>query len=257
MRDLKTAISYCFECVAADNYSISRSISFTDKSSYMLIPVTGDNIEIPTMAIYSLPTLENKILQKEPIDALVVNLNNNGGYSSFKSVSASIRDAFTVLYKNAHLRKLVTVGDPEKTYYGTYGAIFDENFEPIVMLSWELKKIYRDDDQDSFRYKFIRPILRVAPEVFINKSNTVERFIINQIIPTALSVTYLSSPIFHRSMVYESNSGNCKVKVLIEKIPFIIRETDVPSISTTNEELLGTALNYIDEIVENDNTEIL
>lgn len=250
MRDLKTAISYCFECIAADSYSISRSISFTDKSSYMLIPVTGDNIEIPTMAMYSLPTLENKILQKEPIDALVVNLNNNGGYSSFKSVSASIRDAFTVLYKNAHLRKLVTVGDPEKTYYGTYGAIFDENFKPIVMLSWELKKIYRDDDQDPFRYKFIRPILRVAPEVFINKSNTVERFIINQIVPTALSVTYLSSPIFHRSMVYESNSGNCKVKVLIEKIPFIIRETDVPSISTTNEELLGTALNYIDEIVE-------
>lgn len=250
MRDLKTALSYCFECVAADTYSISRSISFTDKSSYMLIPVTGDSIEIPTMTMYSLPTLENKILQKEPIDALAVNLNNNGGYSSFKSVSASIRDAFTVLYKNAHLRKLVTVGDPEKAYYGTYGAIFDEDFKPIVMLSWELKKIYRDDNQDSFRYKFIRPILRVAPEVFINKSNTVERFIINQIIPTALSITYLSSPIFHRSMIYESNSGNCKVKVLIEKIPFIIKETDVPSISTTNEELLGTALNYIDEIIE-------
>lgn len=250
MRDLKTALSYCFECVAADTYSISRSISFTDKSSYMLIPVTGDNIEIPTMAMFSLPTLENKILQKESIDALAVNLNNNGGYSIFKSVSASIRDAFTVLYKNAHLRKLVTVGDPEKTYYGTYGAIFDENFKPIVMLSWELKKIYRDDEQDPFRYKFISPILRVAPEVFINKSNTVERFIINQIIPTALSITYLSSPIFHRSMIYESNSGNCKVKVLIEKIPYIIKETDVPSISTTNEELLGTALNYIDEIVE-------
>lgn len=250
MRDLRTALSYCFECVAADTYSISRSISFTDKSSYMLIPVTGDSIEIPTMTMYSLPTLENKILQKEPIDTLVVNLNNNGGYSLFKSVSASIRDAFTVLYKNAHLRKLVTVGDPEKTYYGTYGAIFDENFKPIVMLSWELKKIYRDDDQDSFKYKFIRPILRIAPEVFINKSNTVERFIINQIIPTALSITYLSSPIFHRSMIYESNSGNCKVKVLIEKIPYIIKETDVPSISTTNEELLGTALNYIDEIIE-------
>ncbi len=252
MRDLKTAISYCFECVAADTYSISRSISFTNKSSYMLIPVTGDSIEIPTMAMFSLLTLENKILQKEPIDALAVNLNNNGGYSTFKSVSASIRDAFTVLYKNAHLRRLITVGDPEKTYYGTYGAIFDENFKPIVMLSWELKKIYRDDEQDPFKYKFIRPILRVAPEVFINKSNTVERFIINQIIPTALSINYLSSPSCHRSVIYESNSTNCntKVKVLIEKIPFIIKETDVPSISTTNEELLGTALNYIDEIIE-------
>lgn len=120
------------------------------------------------------------------------------------------------------------------------------------MLSWELKKIYRDDEQDPFRYKFIRPILRVAPEVFINKSNTVERFIINQIIPTALSITYLSSPEFYNCKIYDSNSYNCntKVKVLIEKIPFIIKEADVPSISTTNEELLGTALNYIDEIIE-------
>ena len=82
--------------------------------------------------------------------------------------------------------------------------------------------------------------------------DAVERFIINQIIPTALSINYLSSPSCHRSVIYESNSTNCntKVKVLIEKIPFIIKETDVPSISTTNEELLDTALNYIDEIIE-------
>ncbi len=252
MRDLKTAISYCFECIAADNYSINRSVSFTDKSSYMLIPVTGDNIEIPTMTMYSLPMVENKFLQNEPIDTLVVNLNNNGGYSAYKSVSASIRDAFTVLYRNPRLRKLTTIVDPEKRYYGTYGAIFDENFKPVVMLSWELKKIYREDELHPFKYKFIRPVLRVAPEVFINKSNSVERFIINKIIPTALSITYLSSPIFHRSMIYESNSSNSntKVKVLIEKIPFVIKETDVPSVSTTNEELLGTALNYIDEMVE-------
>lgn len=251
MRDLETAISYCFEDSDPSNYSLNRGISFTSKSSYMLIPVTGDNIEIPTMAMYSLPTLENKILQKEPIDALVVNLNNNGGYSSFKSVSASIRDAFTVLYKNAHLRKLVTVGDPEKTYYGTYGAIFDENFKPVAMLSWELKKIYRDNGQDSFKYKFIRPILRVAPEVFINKSNTVERFIINKLIPTTLSLTHIYSPIYRRK-IYDTNNGDCnlKAKVLVEDCPFVIKETDVPSISTTNEELLGTVLNYIDEVIE-------
>lgn len=250
MRDLKTAISYCFECVAADTYSISRSISFTDKSSYMLIPVTGDNIEIPTMTMFSLPTLENKILQKEPIDALAVNLNNNGGYSTFKSVSASIRDAFTVLYKNAHLRKLVTVGDPEKTYYGTYGAIFDENFKPIVMLSWELKKIYKDDELRPYKYKFIRPILRVAPEVFVNKNNAVERYIINKIIPTVLSLNYISSPGFYGNRIYESNNSDSKVKVVVEECPFVIKEADVPSISTTNEKLLDIALNYIDEIVE-------
>lgn len=251
MRDLKTAISYCFESSGPSNYSLNRGISFTSKSSYMLIPVTGDNIEIPTMAMYSLYKVADKITNKKPIDTIVINLENTGGFTTYKSVDACFRDAFRVSYQNARLRKLITVGNPEKTYYGTYGAIFDENFKPVVMLSWELKKIYRDNGQDSFKYKFIRPILRVAPEVFINKSNTVERFIINKLIPTTLSLTRIYSPIY-RSKIYETNNGDCnlKAKVLIEDCPFVIKETDVPSISTTNEELLGTALNYIDEIIE-------
>lgn len=251
MRDLKNAIFYCFEDSNQSNYSPNRGISFTSKSSYMLIPVTGDNIEIPTMAMYSLYKVADKIINKKPIDTIVINLENTGGFTTYKSVDACFRDAFRTQYQYARLRRLITVGNPEKTYYGTYGAIFDENFKPVVMLSWELKKIYRDNGQDPFKYKFIRPILRIAPEVFINKSNTVERFIINKLIPTTLSLTRIYSPIF-RSMIYETNNGDCnlKAKVLIEDCPFVIKETDVPSISTTNEKLLGTVLNYIDELIE-------
>ena len=251
MRDLKNAIFYCFEDSNQSNYSLNRGISFTSKSSYMLIPVTGDNIEIPTMAMYSLYKVADKITNKKPIDTIVINLENTGGFTTYKSVDACFRDAFRVSYQNDRLRKLITVGNPEKTYYGTYGAIFDENFKPVVMLSWELKKIYRDNGQDSFKYKFIRPILRVAPEVFINKSNTVERFIINKLIPTTLSLTRIYSPIY-RSKIYDTNNDDCnlKAKVLVEDCPFVIKETDVPSISTTNEELLDTVLNYIDEVIE-------
>lgn len=251
MVDLTNAISQCFEYIDGTTYSSNRNIRFTDKSCYILIPVTGDNIEIPTMAMYSLSTVAEKILNKKPIDAIVINLENTGSYTSYKSVEACFRNTFTISYREARLRRLITVGNPEKTYYGTYGAIFDENFKPVVMLSWELKKVYRDDEQDPFRYRFIRPVLRVAPEVFINKSNTVERFIINKLIPTTLSLTRIYSPIC-RSKIYETNSIDCnmKAKVLVEDCPFIIKETDVPSISTTNEELLSTALNYIDEIIE-------
>ena len=251
MRDLKNAIFYCFEDSNQSNYSPNRGISFTSKSSYMLIPVTGDNIEIPTMAMYSLYKVADKIINKKTIDTIVINLENTGGFTTYKSVDACFRDAFRTQYQYARLRRLITVGNPEKTYYGTYGAIFDENFKPVVMLSWELKKIYRDNGQDPFKYKFIRPILRIAPEVFINKSNTVERFIINKLIPTTLSLTRIYSPIF-RSMIYETNNDDCnlKAKVLVEDCPFVIKETDVPSISTTNEKLLGTVLNYIDELIE-------
>lgn len=251
MRDLKTAISYCIQCIAANNYSDGhRTLSFTDRSSYMVIPITNDSIEIPTMVMYSLTAIENKIKKNESPDAIVVNLKNTGGYTTYKSLEAGVKDMFSSLYKNSNLRKLTTVGDPEKTYYGTYGAIFDENFKPIVMLSWEVKKVYRDDELRPYKYKFIRPILRVAPEVFLNKNNAVERYIINKIIPTVLSLNYISSPGFYGDRIYESNNGDGKVKVVVEECPFVIKEADVPSISTTNEKLLDVALNYIDEIVE-------
>lgn len=151
MGDLRTVISYCFEYKDGINYSPIGNISFTDRSSYMLIPVAEDTIEIPTMTMYSLSMVEEKILKKEPIDTLVVNLNNTGAYTTYKTAEASVKSAFSVSYRKARLKKLISVGNPEKTYYGTYGAIFDENFKPVVMLSWELKKIYRDDEQDPFR----------------------------------------------------------------------------------------------------------
>lgn len=249
MRNLKSTLSWCFQCLDADYWGPTSTLRYTDKSSYMVIPISSENIEIPIMALY-MSTIENQIKARGDLDAIVVNLDNIGGYTMYKSASAAIRDVFNTLYRNVHLRRIMSVGDPEKTYYGTYGAIFDENFKPVVMLSWEMKKIFQDDENTPIKFKFIRPILRVAPEVLINKSNVIERFIINQIIPTSLTLNYISSPSPFGVTIYEGNDRDEKIKVIIEDIPFVVREADIPSVSTTNEELLDIASNYIDEMVE-------
>lgn len=249
MRNLKSTLSWCFQCLDADYWGPTSTLRYTDKSSYMVIPISSENIEIPIMALY-MSTIENQIKARGDLDAIVVNLDNIGGYTMYKSASAAIRDVFNTLYRNVHLRRIMSVGDPEKIYYGTYGAIFDENFKPVVMLSWEMKRIHQDDENTPIKFKFIRPILRVAPEVLINKSNVIERFIINQIIPTSLTLNYISSPSTYRTTIYEDNDRDEKIKVIIEDIPFVVREADVPSVSTTNEELLDIASNYIDEVVE-------
>ena len=249
MRDLKSTLTWCFQHLNANSWSPTSTLGYTDKSSYMVIPISSENIEIPLMAL-NLSTIESQIRAKGDIDAIVVNLNNIGGYTSYKSVSAAVRDVFSTTYHNIHLRKIIFIRDSEKTYYGTYGAIFDENFKPVVILSWEMKRIHQDDENNPIKFKFIRPILRVAPEVLINKSNVIERFIINQIIPTSLTLNCISSPSTYRTTIYEDNDRDEKVKVIIEDSPFIVRETDIPSVSTTNEELLDIASNYIDEIIE-------
>ena len=249
MRNLKSTLTWCFECIGADFWGPLSTLRYTDKSSYMVIPISSENIEIPVMAL-SMSTIESQIKARGDIDAIVVNLDNIGGYTMYKSASAAIRDVFNTLYRNVHLRRIMSVGDPEKTYYGTYGAIIDENFKPVVMLSWEMKKIFQDNENTPIKFKFIRPILRVAPEVLINKSNVIERFIINQIIPTSLTLNYISSPSPFGITIYEGSDRDEKVKVIIEDIPFVVREANVPSVSTTNEELLDIASNYIDEVVE-------
>lgn len=249
MRNLKSTLTRCFECIGADFWGPTSTLRYTDKSSYMVVPISSENIEIPVMAL-DMPTMEAQIRVKGDLDAIVVNLDNIGGYTMYKSASAAIRDVFSTVYRNMHLRRIMSVGDSEKTYYGTYGAIFDENFKPIVMLSWEMKRTHQDDKNNPIKFKFIRPILRVAPEVLINKSNVIERFIINQIIPTSLTLTYISSPSVFRTTIYEENDRDKKVKVIIEDSPFVVKEADVPSVSTTNEELLDIASNYIDEVVE-------
>lgn len=249
MKNLKSTLSWCFQCLDADYWGPTSTLRYTDKSSYMVIPISSENIEIPIMALY-MSTIENQIKARGDLDAIVVNLDNIGGYTMYKSASAAIRDVFNTLYRNVHLRRIMSVGDSEKTYYGTYGAIFDENFKPVVMLSWEMKKIFQDNENTPIKFKFIRPILRVAPEVLINKSNVIERFIINQIIPTSLTLNYISSPSPFGVTIYEGNNRDEKIKVIIEDIPFVVREADVPSVSTTNEELLDIASNYIDEVVE-------
>lgn len=249
MRNLESTLSWCFQCLGADFWGPTLTLRYTDKSSYMVIPISSENIEIPIMAL-SMSTIESQIKAQGDIDVIVVNLDNIGGYTMYKSASAAIRNVFSTLYRNMHLMKIMSVGDPEKTYYGTYGAIFDENFKPIVMLSWEMKRIHQDDENTPIKFKFIRPILRVAPEVLTNKSNVIERFIINQIIPTSLTLNYISSPSTFGTTIYEENDRDEKVKVIIEDIPFVVKEADVPSVSTTNEELLDIASNYIDEVVE-------
>ena len=40
------------------------------------------------------------------------------------------------------------------------------------------------------------------------------------------------------------------VKIEIDECPFVIRSTDVPSISVTNEGLLQLAADYIDEVLQ-------
>lgn len=247
MRDLESALEYSFENINQGYSWRNNSLNREEGIKYMVIPISEKPMEIPTFVLSQFET-DFRLIHGR--DALIVTLKHLGKNTNYKTLDASLRDSLTSTYTNDYLIKLPNVKDTTRKYYVTCGAIFDENFKPIMMQSWEAKKAL--SDKATAYYDFLRPILRISPEVFINKSNSIERYIINKIVPTALSLNFIGAPAAHgHDLFMGDNLGKrFKAKVVIDKIPFEIKSVNVPSISTTNEELLNIALDNIDELIE-------
>lgn len=241
MVNLEGIIRNCFEypigsyCYAAFDYTIPN------KLCNMVIPITGDCLEIPVFLLEEF--LRTKVNKENPVDAFVVKLNTVHRVSDYKSIDAIMRNVLHSTYRSCRLVKIISTGTHGKTYYGTLGAIFNENYQPIAMCSWQVMKT------SSGTLKYLKPILRVNPCSFINKSDSVERYIVNKLVPTALRIPDVYAP-YTRCSDRGNNTTLFKIKVEIDQCPFTIERPDAPSISTTNRNLLDIALNNIDEVVQ-------
>lgn len=248
MGDLFDTLKYSFEYAfySSGGYTVSDA---DVKSKYMVIPTDKETFEVPVFALYAFDK-ENPN-PNAVFDGIIIKLNYVGVRNYYKTLDAAVRDRLTSAFSCSRLTRLPLVGDPERAYYITQGAIFDEDFNPVMMLTWEICKKPRSNSIQAFDYMFVKPILRIIPEVVINKSNALERYIVNKIMPATLSIYSVSRPHIDSTSFAVSNSSysTYKPRVVIEKIPFEIKETDVPSISTTNEDLMKVALDNLEELL--------
>lgn len=244
MINLKDVIKRCFDGYSLDFHFI-RDEDAVRNFLYMNVPVYKESFEIPVFL------LEKLSLSNSPaasIDSFTVHLNNIGAESTYKSLPLKVRDVLQTKFKDMRLTKisLDTQGD---NYYGTCGAIFNKDFLPIMIMSWRIEKFQQDNADRPFIYKFVQPILRISPSVFIDKNDSVKRNIINQIIPNALDCE-CHNPTVYNNPLFENSYRYFNVKVDIDNFPFSFSKVCAPSVSTTNEELLSVALDHIDEVVE-------
>lgn len=227
------------------------NLAAPNKSLFMIVPINEDTFEIPTFLLNKFINIVDKDYENN-VDAIIVDLNYLYQKSSYKSIDSCIREVISTNFERARLIKIADVGDHFKSYYGTQGAIFNSDFSPLMMMSWIMKKVPKEDDSSFFEYKFYKPILRVSPEVFINKDDSVQRYIINKIVSEVLNIGCIACPHIYSSDRFNINSmsHSFKAKVEIEPCPFVFKKTDIPSISTTDEELLNTVINNIDEVIQ-------
>ena len=247
MEDLAYIIERCFRNIQQGK-PLLMSNPLSEETWCMEIPVTSSIFEIPIFALNAFSRASP--IDDNPIDIVVATIKASPRRSQYKTLTPAVKSIINTNYDVADLIMLPKK-DEEPTYYGTYGVLFDAQFTPVVMMTWEVLKVFNSESKKT-KFRFIRPILRVAPYIVTNKDDSVQRFIVNKIIPAALYYkTHL--PMVIENGNFEAHSyttGSFPVKVVIDNSPFHMRKISTPSISTTDKELLQVALDNIDELIQ-------
>lgn len=115
-------------------------------------------------------------------------------------------------------------------HYGTFGAVFDEDFTPEFICSWQIHI------GDNNRLNLVTPIIRFSPSLFQKKDS----------ISTTLCNTVFKNVIGKKVR----NSETCyyqNLKVIIEDWPYPLLTPKKPDINTTDEELKQILLDNVGE----------
>ena len=215
---------------------------------YMEIPISSDVFELPLLAFEGFREMN---LKRSESDMIVANLYSCGQTSSYKSFDSIIKDVLSTRF-NRCLCKIQVAGT-NNIYYATFGAVFDDTFKPLMMLSWVMER--KADGEGVIKYHYKRPLLRLNPYPCINKEDALQRFLASRMLTTTLG-TAIHIPYFYdcNSFIEQSQAllvrDDYRVKVEIDECPFIIKGTDTPSISVTNKSLLQLVADHIDEVLQ-------
>lgn len=248
MRNLDSIIDIIFsDNTRYNHYNSSNFLKTVTERVYMEIPINSKIFELPALA---LTAFKKMLKDNKPCDVLVASLYSYGKTSTYRSLDGIMRDVLSTDFCNS-LWKIVVPGSPN-IYYGTQGAVFNKNFQPLMMMSWIIEK--HAVDNDMVKYSYNRPLLRIDPNPCVDKEDPLQRYLCGKLMTTSLG-NRISYPYTYRNTDYfipkeQNKEFNPHVKVEIDKCPFLIRKTDTPSISATNENLLKIAEQHMEELLQ-------
>ena len=247
MLSLRTVIIKCFAGIRNSQNWGKEFLGCAKKSRYLTIPLDTKEIELPLFVVDSLQTtlcLKHTDIDFD-FDNLVVEMHTSSICGVYKTMDANIRQIIGTSFTNRLMK--ITLKDSSTVYYGTYGALFDKDLNPLMMLIWKVKRTPSNNLMEDSTAWFtpIKPIIRVSSRI-AQKENSMERYIFNKIITEGLALNNLKG--IYSDIFYYSPQKTFSTQVIIDEFPFLISDPATPSISTTNKELIDTALEYIDDM---------
>ena len=211
-------------------------------SKSLVVDTTGDNIEIPSIArtYYENIIHDNLIHSNVRVERIILPLYTSGNSQSRRTFDGIMREFFCKPLLNQRVLKVTTnKGD---TYYGGYGLILDEEFNPLLMCGLKARKVISEhgDDAEVVHIQYYRTICHVSPVVFTEPDKLINKGIIKKLIPlyTTMDTT------FPNVSVGTSNSPDSrKVEVIIDDFSKFFVSPIVPTPSKCSNDALNKCLN--------------
>ena len=254
VRDIKGLIQEIFhQCNCPSNNYWSTPPDNFSTMRYLEIPFSRGMIEVPTFAFNSF--LAAVVEDYSNLPAFLAAKLKVSTHQTYLRTVDSIAKSFMPLEFRTERLFMVQLREDSPIYYMSHGLILNADFKPIVMCSWLLEEVPNYEEIGA-KYKFVRPIVRIAPSCFLEEPNTVSRFIANKLFKNAMGLE-VSSPTMSQTCdvpwrqaisVIRDAYSRTKVTVEVGNIPFNTRYKDSPSISTTNDKIMEIARNCVSDI---------
>ena len=218
--------------------SYSRNPFPENTFANMIIPLWGSIVEIPVLA---LDKWREKVLSgahsvQVQQDAFVAELADGGVSPYYSTLDANFRDIMTMDYCRNKLTKIPLKGELFP-YYVTRGAVFTHELSPVMLCSWKIRMEQQGDTVLAYPEK---PIYRLSPHCWM-VDNALTRMLKGKVLKEIMYQHVWCLP-------WYGEGERMAVSALIEDIPFTVQKPAIPSISTTNEELIQIAKDYRREI---------
>jgi hypothetical protein len=211
-------------------------------SKSLVVDTTGDYIEIPSIArtYYENIIRDSLINSNVKLERIILPLYTNDNSQSRRTFDGIMREFFCKPLLNQRVLKVTTnKGD---TYYGGYGLILDEEFNPLLMCGLKARKRISEygDDTNVVPIQYYRTVCHVSPIVFTEPNKLINKGIIKKLIPlyTTMGTT------FPNVSVGTSNSPDSrKVEVIIDDFSKFFISPIAPTPSKCSNEALNKCLN--------------
>lgn len=213
-------------------------------SKSLVVGITGDDIEIPSIArVYYESIIRNNLTYSniEKVEKTILPLYTNSSDQNRRTFNSIMREFFCRVPFSQRLLKVTT--NKGETYYGGCGLVLDERFNPLLMCGLRARKVITEGDggAEVASMQYYRAVCHISPRVFAEPNKLVNKGIIKKLIPlyTTVNVMFPSSVNTRFTSVPESR----KVEVIIDDFSKFFISPIAPTPSKCSNDALNKCLN--------------